>query len=177
MIKPAFFAALAVFGLAAPALAQDPEWGSEQNKEWWNGITEAELREIVAEAGGTWTDEADRDGVRLSRVDWPDLANVMIQESNCPQPEEPMPERNCGTLELAVIVGIRTGVKDPQGIEWAQGQNSWLTYSESWGVPRLRRLEHHLFGTTRGHVISDLMLFRLFATQEIARLEALVGES
>ena len=173
MHRLAWTSALCALALTAPAGAQEPEWGSEQNRVWWNGVTQAELQEIVAEAGGTWVDQPDRDGFRISRVDWPDLANVMIQESDCPASERPMPERNCGTMELAVIVEISPGGEATQSIEWAQGQNRWLTYTESWGVPRLHRTEHHLFGTSRGHVISDLMIFRVFASREIARLKAL----
>ena len=43
--------------------------------------------------------------------------------------------------------------------------------------PALYRMEHHAFGTTRGHVLANLMLFRARAVTEIARIDELRDES
>lgn len=172
----AVIAALAGLGGAGAVAAQDPDWTSEQNKVFWNGVTEAELRELVAEAGGTWTDRPDRDGVRHSHVNWPDLANVMIEESRCSGDDLAMPEKNCGTLELYVHAGVPTNWVDAEGVDWEAGHNRWLGYSESFAVARVYRIEHHQFGTTRGHVLADLMMFRAFAVREIAWIKTLARE-
>jgi hypothetical protein len=159
----------ALFALAlmvAPAAAQDPEWSSDQNQTWWNGVTQAELQELVAEAGGAWTDLPDQDGVRISKVDWPDIVDVEIREMDCPSPERPMPERNCRTLQMSVVVDQPADLH-----EWWAGQNGWLTYTELSGTSILFRIERHGFGTSRGHVLSDLMLFRLVAIFEMDRIE------
>jgi hypothetical protein len=164
---PSALCALALMG--APAAAQEPDWYSEQNRTWWNGVTQAELQELVAEAGGTWTDVPDTDAIRYSRIDWPDLPGVMVREGHCPvpesEPEQPMPERNCGVMVLSVAVG------QPADIEaWWLGSDGWLAFGRVDGAPALYRLEHSAFGTTRGHVLSTLMLFRHRAVGEIDRI-------
>jgi hypothetical protein len=159
--------ALALMAAPASAAAQEPDWNSEQNRTWWNGVTEAELRELTAEAGGTWTDLPDAGTLRHSRIDWPGLPAVMVSEGNCPasEPERPMPERNCGNMILSVAVD------QPADIEaWWHGSDGWLAFGRAHGVPALYRIEHSAFGTTRGRVLSTLMLFRNRAVEEIGRM-------
>jgi hypothetical protein len=149
------------------AAAQEVDWNSEQNRTWWNGVTGAELRELVAEAGGTWSDEPDMDGLRVSRITWPDLYGTIVRETDCPAPERPIEERNCATMLLSVVVD------EPEDIEsWWLDNGGWLAYGRVGGEPALYRLEHSGFGTTRGHVLSTLMLFRVRAVQEFDRMEA-----
>ncbi|CAN7387796.1 hypothetical protein [Brevundimonas sp. LjRoot202] len=157
--------ALAV--MAAPAAAQEPDWSSELNRTWWNGVTSAELQELTAEAGGVWTDIPDTEQIRVSRIDWPDLPGVMVREVSCPAPERPMPERNCGSMLLSVRVD------QPADIEaWWLDNDGWLAFGRVDSTPALYRLEHSALGTTRGHVLSTLMLFRDRAVKEIDRIEA-----
>ena len=153
---------------AGAAAAQEVDWNSEQNRTWWNGVTGAELRELVAEAGGTWSDEPDMEGVRVSRIGWPDLYGTIVRETDCPAPERPIEERNCGTMLLSVAVD------EPPDIEaWWLDNGGWLAYGRVADAPALYRLEHSGFGTTRGHVLSTLMLFRARAVQEFDRIEEL----
>ena len=155
---------------AGAAAAQEVDWNSEQNRTWWNGVTGAELRELVAEAGGTWSDEPDIEGVRVGRISWPDLYGTMVRETDCPAPERPIEDRNCGTMLLSVAVD------EPPDIEaWWLDNGGWLAYGRVGDEPALYRLEHSGFGTTRGHVLSTLMLFRARAVQEFDRMKALEG--
>ena len=155
---------------AGAAAAQEVDWNSEQNRTWWNGVTGAELRELVAEAGGTWSDEPDIEGVRVGRISWPDLYATMVRETDCPAPERPIEDRNCGTMLLSVAVD------EPEDIEsWWLDNGGWLAYGRVGDEPALYRLEHSGFGTTRGHVLSTLMLFRARAVQEFDRMKALEG--
>ena len=155
---------------AGAAAAQEVDWNSEQNRTWWNGVTGAELRELVAEAGGTWSDEPDIEGVRVGRISWPDLYGTMVRETDCPAPERPIEDRNCGTMLLSVEVD------EPEDIEsWWLDNGGWLAYGRVGDEPALYRLEHSGFGTTRGHVLSTLMLFRARAVQEFDRMKALEG--
>ena len=164
---PSISALCALALMATPSAAQEPDWGSEQNRTWWNGVTGAELQELTAEAGGVWADLPDVGGVRVSRIDWPDLPGVVVRESGCPAPERPMPERNCGSMLLSI------GVDQPADIEaWWLGDDGWLAFGRVDGKPALYRLEHSALGTTRGHVLSTLMLFRDRAVKEIDRIEA-----
>ena len=83
MLRLSSTAALCALALmAAPAAAQEPDWNSETNRTWWNGVTGAELRELVAEAGGTWSDEPDAEGVRVGRITWPDLYGTTVRETD-----------------------------------------------------------------------------------------------
>lgn len=157
-------AALAL-AFATPAAAQTVDWGSEANRTWWNGITQAELQELVAEAGGTWADAEDDGDLRQSQIDWPDLQDVMVREGDCPTPERPMPERNCATMLLAV------SAPTPEDIEaWWLDNEGWLAFGGVDAEPALYRLERHGFGTTRGRVLATLMLFRATAVREIQAL-------
>lgn len=157
--------------MAGSAAAQTVDWNSEQNRTWWNGVTGAELRELVAEAGGVWSDEPDLDGVRIGRITWPDLHGTIVRETDCPEPERPIEERNCGTMLLSVAVD------EPADIEaWWLDNGGWLAYGRVGDQPALYRMEHSAFGATRGHVLSTLMLFRSRAVQEFDRIEAL-GDS
>lgn len=161
----------AVFALVAgSAVAQDINWGSEQNRTWWNGVTGAEIRELAMEAGGVWTDLPDLEEVRVSRIDWPNLKNVMVREVDCPTPERPMAERNCGTMLLSIAVD------QPDDVEgWWLENEGWLAFGRVDDGPALFRLEHHVFGTTRGHVLANLMLFRARAVTEIDRINGMRG--
>lgn len=153
-----------------PVAAQTVDWGSEQNRTWWNGATGAEVRELAAEAGGVWTDLPDMEDVRVGRIDWPDLAGVMVREVDCPTPERPMEERNCGTMLLSIAVD------EPDDVEtWWLSNDGWLAYGRVDDGPALYRLEHHAFGTTRGHVLANLMLFRARAIAEIDRIDEMSG--
>jgi len=167
MLRLSSTAALCALALmAAPAAAQQPDWGSELNRTWWNGVTGAELRELTTEAGGVWIDLPDDEDVRASRIDWPDLPGVMVREMGCPAPERPMAERNCGSMLMWV------DVDQPADIEaWWLGDEGWLAFGRVDGKPALYRLEHSALGTTRGHVLSTLMLFRDRAVKEIDRIE------
>lgn len=162
-------AVAAAFSISAgAAAAQEVDWGSEANRTWWNGVTGEELRELVAEAGGVWADEPDMDGVRVGRITWPDLYGTIVRETDCPTPERPIEERNCGTMLLSVAVD------EPADIEaWWLDNGGWLAYGRVGDEPALYRMEHSGFGTTRGHVLSTLMLFRARAVQEFDRIEAL----
>lgn len=168
MLRLSSTAALCALALmAAPAAAQEPDWNSELNRTWWNGVTGAELQELTAEAGGVWTDLPDTEQIRVSRIDWPDLPGVMVREVGCPAPERPMPERNCGTMLLSV------DVDQPADIEaWWLDNDGWLAFGRVDSRPGLYRLEHSALGTTRGHVLSTLVLFRDRAVKEIDRIEA-----
>ncbi len=167
-MKISFMAPIAaVFALVTgSAVAQEINWGSEQNRTWWNGVTGAEIRELAAEAGGVWTDLPDMEGVRVGRIDWPDLPNVMVREVDCPTPERPMEERNCGTMLLSIAVDQPDDVED-----WWLNNQGWLAFGRVDDRPALYRLEHHAFGTTRGHVLANLMLFRVRAITEIDRID------
>ena len=166
--RTALAAAVALAGFGTPVGAQEVAWGSEQNRTWWNGVTGAELRELVAEAGGTWVDAPDRDDVRISTIEWPDLYGTTVREFDCPSPERPLEERNCGSMLLSIAVDA------PEDIEpWWLDNGGWLAFGRVANEPALFRLEHHAFGTTRGHVLSTLMLFRSRAVQEFDRMEAL----
>ena len=169
MLRPSYTSALCARAImVAPAAAQEPDWYAEQNRTWWNGVTEAELRELTAEAGGVWTNLPDTEAIRYSRVDWPGLPGVTVREGNCPEaePERAMPERNCGTMILSVTVN------QPADMEaWWLGSDGWLTFGRVDGVPALYRTEHSAFGTTRGHVLSTLMLFKNRAIEEIDRID------
>ena len=169
MFRLSSTAALCALALmAAPAAAQQPDWGSELNRTWWNGVTGAELRELVAEAGGTWSDEPDAEGVRVGRIGWPDLYGTTVRETDCPAPERPIEERNCGTMLLSIEVD-----EPPQIEAWWMDNGGWLAYGRVNAKPALYRIEHSAFGTTRGHVLSTLMLFRTRAVEEFDRIEAL----
>ena len=164
----ASLAALCLGAGAGSAAAQEVDWGSETNRTWWNGVTGAELRELVAEAGGTWSDEPDVEGVRVGRITWPDLYGTTVRETDCPAPERPIEERNCGTMLLSVQVD-----EPPQIEAWWADNGGWLAYGRVNAKPALYRIEHSGFGTTRGHVLSTLMLFRARAIAEFDRIEAL----
>lgn len=168
MLRLSSTAALCALALmAAPAAAQQPDWNSELNRTWWNGVTGAELQELTTEAGGVWIDLPDVEDVRVSRIDWPDLPGVMVRETGCPAPERPMLERNCGSMLLSI------DVDQPADIEaWWLGDDGWLAFGRVDARPALYRLEHSVLGTTRGHVLSTLMLFRNRAVTEIDRIEA-----
>ena len=169
-IRPMAVIAATLSLAAGAASAQEIDWGSEQNRTWWNGVTGAEIRELAAEAGGVWTDLPDLEDVRVSRIDWPDLKNVMVREVDCPTPERPMEERNCGTMLLSIAVD------EPDDVEtWWLNNEGWLAFGRVDDGPALYRLEHHAFGTTRGHVLANLMLFRARAVTEIDRIEELSG--
>ena len=169
MLRLSSTAALCALALmAAPAAAQQPDWNSETNRTWWNGVTGAELRELVAEAGGTWSDEPDAEGVRVGRIGWPDLYGTTVRETDCPAPERPIEERNCGTMLLSIEVD-----EPPQIEAWWMDNGGWLAYGRVNAKPALYRIEHSAFGTTRGHVLSTLMLFRTRAVEEFDRIEAL----
>ena len=169
MFRLSSTAALCALALmAAPAAAQEPDWNSETNRTWWNGVTGAELRELVAEAGGTWSDEPDAEGVRVGRIGWPDLYGTIVRETDCPAPERPIEERNCGTMLLSIEVD-----EPPQIEAWWMDNGGWLAYGRVNAKPALYRIEHSAFGTTRGHVLSTLMLFRTRAVEEFDRIEAL----
>lgn len=155
---------------AGAAAAQQVDWGSEPNRTWWNGVTGSEIRELAAEAGGVWTDLPDMEAVRIGRIDWPDLVGVMVREVDCPTPERPMEERNCGTMLLSIAVD------EPDDVEaWWLNNDGWLAYGRVDDRPALYRLEHHAFGTTRGHVLANLMLFRARAITEIDRIDEISG--
>lgn len=157
-----------VVALATPAAAQTVDWGSENNRTWWNGVTGAEIQELAAEAGGVWTDIPDGEDYRAGRIDWPGLPGVLVREMDCPTPERPMEERNCGTMLLSLAV------EEPDDVEsWWLSNEGWLAFGRVDNVPALYRIEHHGFGTTRGHVLSTLMLFRARAVSEIARIDEL----
>lgn len=150
---------------AGAAAAQEIDWGSEKNRTWWNGVTQAELRELVAEAGGTWIDQPDEEDLRESRIDWPDLKGVRVREGDCPAPERPMAVRNCAGMLLYIPV------ERPDDIEsWWVEDDGWLAFGAVDAAPALYRLEHHAYGTTRGRVLATLMLFRVAAKREIARM-------
>jgi len=160
--------AMAATGSAA---AQTVDWNSELNRTWWNGVTGSELRELVAEAGGTWVDAPDQEGVRISTIEWPDLYGTTVREFDCPTPERPIEERNCGSMLLSI------DVDPPEDIEpWWLDNGGWLAFGRVANNPALYRLEHHGFGTTRGHVLATLMLFRVRAVQEFDRMEVLRDE-
>jgi hypothetical protein len=155
---------------AGAANAQSIDWGSETNRTWWNGVNQAELRELVAEAGGTWIDLPDGEDLRESRIDWPDLKDVNVREINCPRPERPMEARNCQTMMLAVAVD------EPDDLEaWWLDNDVFLAFGRVDDGPVLYRVEQHAYGTTRGHVLANLMLFRRGAVREIDRIAAMKG--
>ena len=163
----ALLTAVAV-ALAVPAAAQTVDWNSESNRTWWNGVTGAETRELAAEAGGVWTDLPDGEGYRAGRIDWPDLSGVVVREMDCPAPERPIEERNCGTMLISLAV---VGPEDVES--WWLSNEGWLAFGRVDNAPALYRVEHHAFGTTRGHVLSSLMLFRVRAIDEMARIDEL----
>jgi len=158
--------ALVAFSVgASPAAAQSMEWGSETNRTWWNGVTEAELRELVAEAGGTWLDLPDTDTLRESRIDWPDLKGVRVREGACPRPERAMAERNCG------ITLLYLPIEYPADIEsWWLDNDGWLAFGGVDSAAALYRLENHAYGTTRGRVLSMLVMFHTIGLRETARM-------
>jgi hypothetical protein len=163
-------AAAAVLALAAPAAAQTVDWNSESNRTWWNGVTGAEIQELAVEAGGVWTDLPDAEEIRVSRIDWPDLPGVIVREVDCPTPERAMELRNCATMLLSLAV------EEPGDIgAWWLQNGGWLAYGRVDDAPALYRLEHHAFGTTRGHVLSTLMLFRVRAVEETGRMATMQG--
>ena len=157
--------AAVALALASPAAAQAVDWGSEANKVWWNGVTQAELQELVIESGGTWTDIDDEGGLRQSRLDWPDLQDGGVREGEGPSPEKPRAERSCAAMLLYVAAPT------PQDIDsWWLGNGGWLAFGGVDGERALYRLERHGFGTTRGRVLATLMLFRVSAVREIQSL-------
>ena len=169
MLRLSSIAALCALALmTAPAAAQEPDWNSELNRTWWNGVTGAELQELVAEAGGTWSDEPDAEGIRVGRIVWPDLYGTIVRETDCTSPERPIEERNCGTMLLSIEVD-----EPPQIEAWWLDNGGWLAYGRVHAKPALYRVEHSAFGTTRGHVLSTLMLFRARAVAEFDRIEVL----
>jgi len=164
-------AATAALVLALPGAvaAQEVDWGSDVNRAWWDGVTGAELRELVTEAEGTWFDEEDCGDVRVSRIEWPDLPGVYVRETNCPLPERPMDERNCGAMLLYVEVAPLNYA------DWAVENGGWLNLGVIDSEVALYRTELHSFGTTRGHVLATLMLFRAHAIEEKERIRELNG--
>ena len=164
-----FLAATAALVLALPGAvaAQEVDWGSDVNRAWWDGVTGAELRELVTEAEGTWFDEEDCGDVRVSRIEWPDLPGVYVRETNCPLPERPMDERNCGAMLLYVEVAPLNYA------DWAVENGGWLNLGVIDSEVALYRTELHSFGTTRGHVLATLMLFRAQAIAEKERIQQL----
>src|SRR5690606_28304096 len=135
-------------GGAGAAAAQEIDWNSEANRTWWNGVTGAEIRELVAESGRVFVDLPDTDTVRVGRIDWPDVGSVMIREYHCPAPERPMEERNCGAMLLSVAVDEPADVED-----WWLATDGWLAFGRVDNAPALYRIDHHGLGTTRGHVL------------------------
>ena len=162
MMQLALVAAFASLAVAGPVAAQEIDWGSEQNSEVWIGVTQPELRELAGEAGGVWTDVPDDRQFRFSRIDWPGLPPVMVREFHCEASRNAPGEQSCGAMMLSV------DFDQPADLEaWWLEKDRWLAFGRVASRPALYRVEFSRLGTTRGHILSTLVLFRTRALDEI----------
>lgn len=166
-IKRLVVAATLILTLAGAASAQTIDWRSPSNQTWWNALTQAELQELVAESGGVWRDRPDGDDRRLSYIDWPDLPAVTVREYGCQPVEVPMSERSCTALQLYLPIESL----EAAGQRYVDGNRGYLMLGMANGAPAFSRLEFHNLGTTRGHVLSLLVFFRLFARENLDLLD------
>lgn len=161
MIQLVVVAALTSLGVAGPLAAQEIDWGSEKNNEVWIGVTQPELRELAAEAGGVWTDLPDDRQFRISSIDWPGLPPVMVREFHCEASQNAPGEQSCGAMMLSV------DFDQPADLEaWWLEKDRWLAFGRVNSRPALYRVEFSRLGTTRGHILSTLVLFRSRALDE-----------
>ncbi len=162
MIRLPVMAAFASLCVAGSGAAQEPDWDSEQNREVWIGVTQAELRDLTTEAGGVWTDLPDDNLFRISRINWPNLPPVMVREFHCETPEAPSREAFCRSRLMSVHFN------QPADLEaWWLEQDRWLAFGRVAGWPALYRVEFNALGTTRGQILSTLVVFRDHAIDEI----------
>ncbi|WP_339915370.1 hypothetical protein [uncultured Brevundimonas sp.] len=158
--------AIAFVWLAAGAAnAQTIDWRSDTNRTFWNGITMGELRELAGEAGAQFIDLPDSGRELKAQLVWPDLKPVIVTLADCNGVAGASP--NCGELRLHI-----SDLKAPTDYEaYNLVSSSWTSTAISSGKAAIYRSEILTYGTTRGHVLGSLMLFRREAIAELVLLD------
>lgn len=170
-ILSAVAAAVLALGAGAAA-AQEIDFGSEQNRVWWNGVTPNELQELAIEAGATYTSVSDNGQIVVSQLEWPDVGVVSALQGSCNWVNGVVVrDDNCTELLLVVETSA------PSDMELLRSNLTvWLTptLGES-GQLRLHRYEIHAYGTTRGRVLAELLLFRQHLTSALDLIDQING--
>ena len=169
MIRHMLSAVAAALALAAGAAsAQDIDFASEQNRVWWNGVTPNELQELAVEAGATYTSVEDNGTVVISRLEWPDVGAVQAWQGSCNWTNGAAArDDNCTEL---ILIHETTS---PSDVEAFRGSSPlWLssTVGDD-GVFRIYRYDVYAYGTTRGRVLADLLLFKAHLTTALDLIE------
>lgn len=155
--------------LAAGAVsAQQIDFGSEANRVWWNGVTPNELQELAVEAGATYTSVSDDGTVVISRLEWPDIGAVQAWQGTCSWTNG-VAGRDDNCAELVLI----HETSPPADIElFRDNAPLWLasTVGDD-GKFRLFRYDTYAFGTTRGRVLADLLLFQRYVGKALDLIE------
>lgn len=166
-ILSAVAAAVLMLGAGATS-AQQIDFGSEANRVWWNGVTPNELQELAVEAGATYTSVSDDGAVVISRLEWPDIGAVQAWQGTCTWTNG-VADRDDNCTELILI----HETTPPSDIELFRGNAPlWLTSTlGDDGQFRLFRYDTYAFGTTRGRVLAELLLFQRYVSQALDLVE------
>lgn len=164
-ILSAIAAAALALGAGA-ASAQEIDFGSELNRTWWNGVTPNELQELAAEAGATYTSVSDNGTLVISQLEWPDIGVVQAWQGSCNWVDG-VAARDDNCTEL-ILLYVTAPPSDMQAFRDALGV--WLipTLNDQ-GQLALYRYDIYSYGTSRGRVLADLLLFRQFTAAAIAQ--------
>lgn len=166
-ILSAVAAAAVVLGAGA-ASAQDIDFGSEANRVWWNGVTPNELQELAIEAGATYSSVSDNGSVVVSRLVWPDIGAVQAWQGTCTWVDGAVVrDDNCTEL---ILIHETT---PPSNVAAFQASAPlWLASVQGDdGMFRLFRYEAYAYGTTRGRVLAELMLFKTYVATALDQIE------
>ena len=173
MFRHIFSGLAAVLALGAGAAsAQDIDFGSEQNRVWWNGVTPNELQELAVEAGATYTSVEDNGTVVISRLEWPDVGAVQAWQGSCNWTNG-VAARDDNCTELILI----HETTPPSDVETFRANAPlWLasTVGDD-GVFRLYRYDVYAYGTARGRVLADLLLFKVHLATALDLIEQMDG--
>lgn len=142
---------------AGAAAAQDIDFGSEANRVWWNGVTPNELQELAVEAGATYTSVSDNGTAVISRLEWPDVGVVQAWQGSCNWVGG-VAARDDNCTELILL----HETTPPSDVELFRANAPlWLaSVVGDDGQFRLYRYEAYAYGTSRGRVLAELLLFK-----------------
>lgn len=165
MIRHILSAVAAALALGAGAAsAQEIDFASEANRVWWNGVTPNELQELAVEAGATYTMVSDTGQVVISQLEWPDFGVVQAWQGSCNWTDG-VAGRDDNCTELILI----HETTPPSDMEmFRTNAPLWLASSNGDdGRLRLFRYEVYAYGTSRGRVLAELLLFRVHVTSAL----------